>query len=61
MMKVVIMAGGLGKRIASLDSTLPKPLISINDKPILQWEIENLVRQGFVDIILTVSHMTDLY
>ena len=59
MMKVVIMAGGLGKRIASLDPTLPKPLISINDKPILQWEIENLVRQGFVDIILTVSHMAE--
>ena len=53
------MAGGLGKRISSLDPTLPKPLISINNKPILQWEIECLVKQGFVDIILTVSHMAD--
>lgn len=56
-MKTVIMAGGLGKRISSVDSTVPKPLINIAGKPILQWEIECLVRQGFTDIILTVSHM----
>ena len=59
MMKAVIMAGGLGKRIASINSTLPKPLIPINNKPILQWEIECLVRQGIVDILLTVSHMAE--
>ena len=58
-MKAVIMAGGLGKRIATLDSTIPKPLISIAGKPILQWEIECLVSQGFTDIILTVSHMAE--
>ena len=58
-MKAVIMAGGLGKRIASLNSSLPKPLIPINNKPILQWEIECLVRQGLNDIILTVSHMAE--
>ena len=53
------MAGGQGKRIAALDSTIPKPLIQIAGKPILQWEIECLVRQGFTDIILTVSHMAE--
>ena len=58
-MKAVIMAGGLGKRIASLNSSLPKPLIPIDNKPILQWEIECLVRQGLTDIILTVSHMAE--
>ena len=58
-MKTVIMAGGLGKRIQELDPTLPKPLINIAGKPILQWEIECLVRQGFTDIILTVSHMAE--
>lgn len=58
-MKTVIMAGGLGKRARSISDTLPKPLIPINGKPVLQYEIECLVRQGFVDIILTVSHMAD--
>lgn len=56
---VVIMAGGLGKRAAGIDSSIPKPLISIDDKPILQWEIECLVSQGYLDIILTVSHMAE--
>ncbi len=54
---VVIMAGGLGKRIQSVDSTVPKPLIKVDNKPILQWEIECLVNQGYTSIILTVAHM----
>lgn len=58
-MKTVIMAGGLGKRATNIASDIPKPLISIADKPILQWEIECLVRQGFTDILLTVSYMAE--
>ena len=56
---VVIMAGGLGTRALTIDSTIPKPLIPIGNKPILQWEIECLTSQGYTDIILTVSHMAD--
>ena len=56
---VVIMAGGLGARVQTIDSTIPKPLIPIGNKPILQWEIECLTSQGYTDIILTVSHMAD--
>lgn len=63
-MKTVIMAGGKGTRISELFPDIPKPLISITNadaisKPVLQWEIESLVSQGFTDIILTVSHMAD--
>lgn len=53
------MAGGKGSRIQELFPDIPKPLIPICDKPILEWEIENLASQGFRDIILTVSHMAD--
>ena len=35
---------------------IPKPLIKIANKPILEWEIESLVKQGFSDIIITVSY-----
>lgn len=56
---VVIMAGGFGKRAASIDPSIPKPLIPIAGKPILQWEIECLVNQGYTNIILTVSYMAD--
>jgi D-glycero-D-manno-heptose 1,7-bisphosphate phosphatase len=51
------MAGGKGTRIASVVSDIPKPMIRIEGKPILEWEIECLRQQGFCDIILTVGHL----
>lgn len=59
-MKVVIMAGGKGTRITSVASDIPKPMIKIEGKPILEHEIECLRRQGFIDIILTVSHLGNI-
>lgn len=56
-MKVVIMAGGKGTRISSVASDIPKPMIKIADKPVLEREIECLKNQGFKDIIITVSHL----
>ncbi|HAP8953303.1 D-glycero-beta-D-manno-heptose 1,7-bisphosphate 7-phosphatase [Enterococcus faecium] len=59
-MKVVIMAGGKGTRISSVASDIPKPMIKIENKPVLEHEIECLRDQGFSDIILTVSHHGDI-
>lgn len=59
-MKTVLMAGGRGTRIASLVDDVPKPMIPINGKPVLEWEIECLKKQGFTDLILTVSHLSDV-
>ncbi len=56
-MKTVIMAGGKGTRIASVNSEVPKPMIPILDKPILQYQIECLRSQGYDDIILVVGHL----
>lgn len=56
-MKAVIMAGGKGTRISSLVSDIPKPMIKIGGKPVLEREIECLRSQGFDDIILTVGHL----
>jgi len=56
-MKVVIMAGGKGTRITSIARDIPKPMIKIEGKPVLEHEIECLRNQGFDDIILTVSHL----
>ena len=58
-MKAVIMSGGRGTRISELFPDIPKPLIPICGKPVLEHEIECLKEQGFTDIILTVSHMAD--
>ena len=58
-MKTVIMSGGRGTRISELFPDIPKPLIPICGKPVLEHEIECLCGQGFTDIILTVSHMAE--
>ena len=56
-MKTVIMAGGKGTRISSVASDIPKPMIRIGGKPVLEREIECLREQGFTDLIITVSHL----
>lgn len=56
-MKTIIMAGGRGTRISELFPDLPKPLIPIENIPVLEREIISLRDQGFKEIILTVSHM----
>lgn len=59
-MKCVIMAGGKGTRISSIASDIPKPMIRIDDKPVLQLEIESLIDQGIKDFIITISHLGDV-
>lgn len=56
-MKVVIMAGGKGTRIASIASGVPKPMIKICGKPILEHQIENLKACGLSDIILVIGYL----
>ena len=51
------MAGGRGTRISSVASDIPKPMIKIQGKPILEHEIECLRSQGFTDFIITVSYL----
>ena len=59
-MKAVIMAGGKGTRISSITSDIPKPMIKVEGIPVLEREIECLKKQGFDEIILTVSHLGDI-
>lgn len=59
-MKTVIMAGGKGTRISSIASDIPKPMIKIGDKPVLEHEIMSLKEQGFKDILITVSHLGNI-
>lgn len=56
-MKVVIMAGGKGTRMLSIASDIPKPMIPIEGRSVLEREIECLCEQGFTDILITVGHL----
>lgn len=55
--KAVIMAGGKGTRMATLHREIPKPMIPILGKPVLQHQIEYLKRQGIVDILIVIGHL----
>ena len=51
------MAGGKGTRIASVKSDVPKPMIHICGKPILEWQIECLKASGLTEITLVIGYL----
>ncbi|MAR78440.1 MAG: alcohol dehydrogenase [Gammaproteobacteria bacterium] len=53
---VIIMAGGKGTRLSPLTKTTPKPLLLVQNKPIVQNIIENLRDSGFTSIYLSVHY-----
>lgn len=53
------MAGGKGTRIASVRSDVPKPMINICGKPILEHQIDNLKACGLTDIIFVIGYLGD--
>ena len=56
-MQAVIMAGGKGTRIASIANDIPKPMIRICGKPVLQYQIECLEKQDITKITLVIGHL----
>jgi len=59
-MKTIIMAGGKGTRIAAIAADIPKPMIRIGGKPILEHQIENLKVCGLTDITLVIGHLGEV-
>ena len=59
-MKAIILAGGKGTRLAPYTTILPKPLMPIDDKPIMEIVIRQLVDSGFDEITLAVGHLAEL-
>lgn len=56
LMKVVIMAGGKGTRIAGEYADIPKPMIPVAGKPVLEHQLTVFRDQGFPDIVLSVGY-----
>ncbi|MDP2143569.1 MAG: nucleotidyltransferase family protein [Gallionella sp.] len=54
--KVVLMAGGLGTRLSPLTDSIPKPMLHVGQKPILETIIENFAKYGYRDVVLSVSY-----
>ncbi len=59
-MRAVILAGGKGTRLAPYTTVLPKPLVPVGDRPILELVIRQLAHHGFRRIDLSVGHLGGL-
>ena len=57
---VLIMAGGLGRRLGDITRYIPKPLVEVAGRPILATLIQDLAAQGFRRVILSVGHKAEL-
>jgi glucose-1-phosphate cytidylyltransferase len=56
-MKVIILAGGLGTRISEETENKPKPMVLLDDKPILWHVMNTYARQGFTDFVIATGYM----
>lgn len=57
---VVLMAGGLGTRLRPLTESVPKPMLNVGDKPILETIIESFKSYGFTKFILSVNYKKEV-
>lgn len=58
-MKAMILAAGKGTRVQPLTYDLPKPMIPMLGKPVMEYLIEELSRHGFTEIMVNVSHLPE--
>jgi NDP-sugar pyrophosphorylase family protein len=59
-MRAVVLAGGRGTRLAPYTTILPKPLMPIDDMPILEVLLRQMNRSGINHVVLTVGHLAPL-
>lgn len=57
---VVLMAGGLGQRLRPLTEDVPKPLLPVGDRPLLEIIIDRFIVQGFRKFFVSVNYRADL-
>ncbi|MBP7496194.1 MAG: NTP transferase domain-containing protein [Bacteroidales bacterium] len=58
-MKAVILAGGLGTRLKPFTEIIPKPLLPIGEKAVMEIQIEHLKKHGFDEIFLATNYKSD--
>ncbi|MDC0309009.1 sugar phosphate nucleotidyltransferase [bacterium] len=60
-MKALILVGGKGTRLKPYTTVIPKPLLPVGDRPILEIILLQLKNYGIIDVILAVGHMAHLF
>lgn len=58
-MKAMILAAGEGRRMRPLTETVPKPMLQVGGKPLLQYQIERLKEAGITEMVINVCYLAD--
>ena len=58
-MKAIILAAGRGERMRPLTDEVPKPLLRVRGKPLIEWHIEALARAGVREIVINTAWLED--
>jgi MurNAc alpha-1-phosphate uridylyltransferase len=53
----IILAAGRGERLRPLTDHVPKPLLPVGGRPLIEWQIERLARAGFCDLVINHAHL----
>jgi MurNAc alpha-1-phosphate uridylyltransferase len=57
MPRALILAAGRGERMRPLTDSLPKPLLEVGGRTLIEWQVERLVRGGFRELVVNHSHL----
>ena len=56
-MKAMVLAAGYGKRLRPLTDRIPKPLVPIGGKPMIERHLEKLSAAGFTEVVINLGHL----
>ena len=59
-MKAMVLAAGYGKRLRPLTDRIPKPLVPIGGKPMIEHHLEKLSSAGFTEVVINLGHLGSL-
>jgi len=59
-LKAIILAGGRGKRLNPITDYVPKPLVTIKNIPIIEWQIKYLKKYGINEVIICTGYKTKM-
>jgi N-acetyl-alpha-D-muramate 1-phosphate uridylyltransferase len=60
MPRAIILAAGRGERLRPLTDRMPKPLLPVGGRPLIEWQIERLAQGGFRDLVINHAHLGDM-
>ena len=60
MLPIAILAGGFSSRLGSLTENIPKCLIEVNGRPFVDWQLDLLIKNGYLDFVFCVSYKSNL-